>query len=56
METMAQAYRTHRGNGILARLAGEAIKTKAEYAESYPGLPAEDFEDFYRAYRAGFNS
>lgn len=57
METIAKQaadYRKHAENGTLDRLAGQAIQTKAQYKEANQDLSYIDFEDCYRAYRAGF--
>lgn len=52
--TTAETYRKHAENGTLDRMAGQAIQTKAQYKEANQGLSYTDFEDCYRAYRAGF--
>lgn len=54
--TVAKTLRGHCDNGKLDRMAGSAIQTKAQYKEANPGLSVEDFEDIYRAYRAGYRS
>ena len=52
----ADAYRAQFDNGVLDRMAGSAIQTRAQYAEANPGISAEDFDDFYRLYRNGYTA
>jgi hypothetical protein len=49
-----QTLKDHAGNGVLDRLAGSAIQTKAQYREAHPMFTGEDADDVYRAYRAGY--
>lgn len=54
MDTIAQVMTKHSQIGQLDRMAGQAIQTKEQYKEANSGLAGEDFEDMYRAYRAGY--